>query len=110
MEDFGRKNKEKYDISLSRAVAGLPTLAEYLIPLVRVGGKCICMKGADVDEETEDGKFAIKELGGKISEIEEFKLPDSDYKRTIIIIEKIKNTPSEYPRKAGLPQKKPLII
>ena len=109
VEDFGRKNKEKYDISISRAVAGLPILVEYLIPLVRVGGKCICMKGADIDEEIEDGKFAIKELGGKISEIEEFKLPNSDYKRTIIIIEKIKNTPSKYPRKAGLLQKKPLI-
>ena len=108
-EDFGRENKEKYDISVSRAVAELPTLVEYLIPLIRVGGKCICMKGTDVNEEIENGKFAIKELGGKISGIEEFKLPDSDYKRTIIIIEKIKNTPSKYPRKAGLPQKKPLI-
>ena len=108
-EDFGRENKEKYDIGISRAVASLPTLVEYIIPPVRVGGKCICMKGAEIDEEIKNAEFAIKELGGKIFQIEKFNLPDSNYKRTIIIIEKIKNTPNEYPRRSGLPQKQPLM-
>ena len=109
-EDFGQDTKirEKYDISISRAVANLATLVEYLLPLVKIGGKCICMKGANADEEIQNAKFAIKELGGKIINVEKLNLPDSDIERTIVIIEKIKNTPAKYPRKAGIPTKQPL--
>ena len=108
-EDFGRENKEKYDIAISRAVANLSTLVEYIIPFVKVGGKCICMKGSNIDEEIKNANFAIKELGGKIINIEKFELPNSDIKRTVIIIEKVNRTPIKYPRKAGIPLKKPLI-
>ena len=66
------------------------------------------MKGSQVEEEINDAKFAIKELGGKIISREEFCLPDTDMKRNIIIIEKIKNTHKKYPRKAGTPSKMPL--
>ena len=109
-EDLGQNKeyREKYDISISRAVANLSTLSEYLLPFVKVGGKCICMKGPDSDKEIEDAKKAIDKLGGKIIEIEKFNLPDSDIGRTIIVIEKIKNTPKEYPRKAGIPSKEPI--
>ena len=109
-EDFGQDNKtrEKYDIAVSRAVANLATLSEYLLPFVKVGGICICMKGPDAEKEIEDAKFAIKELGGKIEKIDNFILPDSDIERNIIIIRKIKGTPKKYPRKAGTPSKTPL--
>lgn len=109
-EDFGQNKeyREKFDISISRAVANLSTLVEYLIPLVKVGGRIICMKGSDVEEEINNAKFAIKELGGEIKEVNEFCLPKTDMKRNIIIVEKIKNTPSRYPRKAGMPSRQPL--
>ena len=109
-EEFGknRLNREKYDVATSRAVARLNILVEYLLPTVKVGGKCICMKGPDSEEEINEAKHAIEQLGGKISSIKEFTLPDTDIKRTIIIIDKIKNTPAKFPRKAGLPSKDPL--
>jgi 16S rRNA (guanine527-N7)-methyltransferase len=109
-EDFGQSkaNRETYDISISRAVANLSTLSEYLLPLVKVGGRVICMKGAKAEEEIENAKFAIKELGGKIISVDNLKLPDTDMERTIIIIEKIAKTPTKYPRKAGTPAKSPI--
>ena len=110
-EEFGKNinYREIFDIAVSRAVANLSTLAEYLLPLVNLGGKVICMKGSNVEEELNQAKFAINELGGKLIKIEELVLPRTDMKRTIIIIEKIKNTPLKYPRKAGLPAKQPLV-
>ena len=110
VEEIGqdKKYREKYDISVSRAVANLSTLVEYLVPLVKVGGKIICMKGPDVEKEIEEAKYAIKELGGKIIQVDKFNLPDSDIYRTIVIIEKIKQTDKKYPRKAGTPSKSPL--
>lgn len=109
-EDFGQNKqyREKYDISVSRAVANLTVLVEYLLPLIKVGGRCICMKGQEVQEEIEDAKFAIKELGGKIEKVNEFCLPGTNIKRNIIIIRKEKETPKKYPRKSGTPSKQPL--
>lgn len=109
-EDFGQNKqyREKYDISVSRAVANLTVLVEYLLPLIKVGGRCICMKGQEVQEEIEDAKFAIKELGGKIEKVNEFCLPGTNIKRNIIVIRKEKETPKKYPRKSGTPSKQPL--
>ena len=109
-EDFGqnKKYRESFDIATSRAVANLSTLSEYLIPLVKINGKCICMKASDVEEEINQAKNAINVLGGTIEKIEEFKLPESDIGRTIIIINKQKQTPNKYPRKAGTPSKEPI--
>ena len=109
-EDFGqnKKYRENFDFATSRAVANLSTLSEYLIPLVKINGKCICMKASDVEEEINQAKNAINVLGGTIEKIEEFKLPESDISRTIIIINKQKNTPAKYPRKAGTPSKEPI--
>ncbi len=101
--------REKYDIATSRAVAQLNVLLEYLLPLVKVGGKCICMKGGNIEEEINSSKKALNILGGKIEKIETFELPNSDIKRNIIIVEKINNTSKNYPRKAGIPSKKPLV-
>lgn len=108
-EEFGKNKKyrEKFDIATSRAVAPLNVLLEYLLPLVKVGGECICMKGSNI-EEIENAKNAIKTLGGEVKIIESINLPSSDIKRNIVIINKIKETPLKYPRKAGTPSKEPL--
>ena len=109
-EEFGqnKKYREKFDIATSRAVANLATLSEYLIPLVKINGKCLCMKASDVNEEISQSQKAIELLGGKITNVEEFNLPQSDIGRTIIIIDKIKITPNKFPRKAGTPSKEPI--
>ena len=109
-EEYGnnKEHREKYDIAVSRAVANMTTLVEYLLPFVKVGGICICMKGNEIEEELEQAKYAIKELGGKIEKIERFNLPNSDMERNIIVITKTKETPNRYPRKAGTPSKMPL--
>ena len=111
VEDFGKdkRYREKFDYVTARAVANLSTLSEYLIPISKVNGKCICMKGSEIEEELENSKTAINILGGKIEKIDYFELPDSDISRNIIIIDKLKNTPNKYPRKAGLPSKEPLF-
>lgn len=109
-EDFGQnaEHREKYDVAVSRAVAPLNILLEYMLPFVKVGGKCICMKGSNCDEEIENAKKAIEILGGKIERIEKFNLPNSDNNRTILVIKKLKKTDRQYPRKAGIPTKNPL--
>ena len=88
-------------LATARAVANLSVLSEYLIPLAKSNGKCICMKGNDIGEELSNSKNAIDILGGKIEMVDEFYLPKSDISRNIIVINKIKNTPNKYPRKAG---------
>lgn len=110
IEDFGKNTKyrESFDIVTARAVANLSVLSEYLLPLANIGGKCICMKGNEVSEECDNGKKAIHILGGKILNIDSFKLPDSDISRNIIVLQKTNKTPSKYPRKAGIPNKEPL--
>lgn len=109
-EDAGKEQKyrEKYDVAVSRAVAPLNVLVEYLIPFTKVGGKIICMKGSRVQEELEQAQEAINRLGGKIERIDNFKLPKTEMERNIIIISKWKNTPKEYPRKSGTPGKNPI--
>ena len=108
VEDFAKTNREGFDIATSRAVASLNVLLEYLLPIVKVGGICICMKGSNAQEEIEKSKKALEELGGKIEKIEEIVLPDSDNIRNIIIVRKIKETPKKYPRKAGTAVKEPI--
>ena len=103
-----KKYREKYDIAIARAVAPLNVLSEYLLPFVKIGGYAICMTGAKGKEEAEEGKNAIKILGGEITNSREFNLPNTEMARTIIEIEKIKNTEKKYPRKAGTPTKMPL--
>ena len=109
-EEFGKDKsyRENYDIATSRAVANLSTLSEYLIPLVKIEGRVISMKGQEVKEEISNAKNAIKTLGGKIENIDEFYLPDSDIKRNIIIIKKVEKTPGRFPRKPGTPAKEPI--
>jgi len=103
-----KEYRENFDIAISRAVAPLNVLLEYLIPLVKVGGKCICMKGSNVEEEIETSRNALNKLNAEIELVESFKLPGTDMKRNIVIIKKIGKTDKAFPRKAGTPSKKPL--
>ncbi|MPM28022.1 Ribosomal RNA small subunit methyltransferase G [bioreactor metagenome] len=83
-------------------------MSEYCLPLVKVGGYFIAMKGSKFKEEISEGLTAVGILGGEIISAEEVKLPGLDDGRAIIRIRKIKKTPVKYPRKAGLPEKQPL--
>ena len=109
-EDFAKdKNyRQSFDLCVSRAVANLSTLSEYCLPYVKTGGKFVSYKSEKITDEMNAAKNAIKILGGNISEQVEFILPDSDIYRNLFIIDKIKDTPMKYPRKAGLPSKEPL--
>ena len=102
------KKREGYDIVTSRAVAKLNVLLEYMLPFVKIGGKCICMKSSEISEELQEAGKAIEVLGGKIEKVEEIILEDTDIQRKIVIIKKIKETPKKYPRKAGTPIKEPI--
>ena len=109
-EEIGNnKNyREKFDYATSRAVANLATLSEYLIPLVKIKGKVIAMKGTNIEEELRNSQKSISVLGGKVEEVENFELPKSEMKRCVILLEKIKPTPTKFPRKAGMPTKEPI--
>ena len=110
VEDAGRSSqyREKFDAAVARAVASLPVLLEYCLPLVRTGGVFIAMKGSAA-EEIEYSRKALETLGGKIENIHEIILPGSDIKRNIIIVKKLRQISTKYPRKAGKPTKEPLI-
>ncbi len=109
-EDAGAASlyRERFDAAAARAVASLPVLLEYCLPFVRTGGIFVAMKGS-IGQEAADAKKALDILGGSIEEIKEFTLPGSDMKRTIVIVRKLRQTPTKYPRKAGKPSKEPLI-
>jgi len=105
---LSEKYRESFDISTARAVASLPVLLEYCLPLTKTGGIFIVMKGSDT-AEIETSAKALNILGGKIEEVRELILPFSDIKRNIIIVRKFRQSPTKYPRKAGKPSKEPLI-
>lgn len=109
-EDAARDEhlRENFDICVSRAVANLRVLSEYCLPFVKQGGILIAYKAEGCEEEVKEGTKAIETLGGKISHIESVNLPDTDITRKLIIIKKIAKTPDKYPRRAGVPDKKPL--
>ena len=109
-EDYAKPDKlrEKYDVCVSRAVANLSTLSEFCLPFVKVGGCFVSYKSEKISDEAIDAQNAIQLLGGKVKEQVEFNLPESDIYRNLFVIEKKKNTPKKYPRKAGLPAKEPL--
>lgn len=100
--------RESFDLCVSRAVANLATLSEYCMPFIKLGGKFISYKSADIEEEVNDAKKAIAVLGGKLNTVKNVTLPDSDIERSFVFIEKKKNTPKTYPRKAGTAQKEPI--
>lgn len=92
------KYRENFDFSVSRAVARLNVLCEYCLPYVKTGGKFIAMKGSGADEEIAAAKSAISQLGGKINTAHKFSLPNNEGERAIIVIDKVKATPKQFPR------------
>lgn len=111
-EDGARRAelREQFDLAVARAVAPMNLLSEYLLPFVRKGGWMIALKGPNLDEELKDARFAIETLGGRYARSEEAVIPGRDeWSHRIAYIEKIAPTPAKYPRKAGVPEKKPLI-
>ncbi len=112
-EDLGQapKHREQYDWAVARAVARMPVLVEYLLPLVKVGGYALVQKGGGqgLIEELESGQAAINALGGKISEVKRLHLAGLKAERSLVVIEKIRKTPKDFPRQAGTPNKKPIM-
>ena len=99
--------REMFDIATTRAVSNLSTIAEYMLPFIKIGGKAICMKGPNYEDELENSKKAISILGGKVEDIKTIKV-DDELERTIVIIRKVKNTPQNFPRGKGKPLKEPI--
>lgn len=109
-EDFSRKNeyREKFDIATSRAVANMTVLSEFCIPYVNIGGYFIALKGPSIDDEILEAKNAIGTLGGKLDDIIKVEIEESDLKHNLVIVKKVKETPKQFPRKAGVVTKRPL--
>jgi 16S rRNA (guanine527-N7)-methyltransferase len=109
-EDAARQtdHRTKYDLAVSRAVASLDTLCELCLPFCRVGGLFIAMKKGDITAEIQSATAAVEVLGGRLKKTVDVRLDELPDARTLVVIEKIKPTPPEYPRRSGLPAKKPL--
>lgn len=109
-EDVGRApdHRERYDLAVARAVARLPVLAEYLLPLVRVGGRMLALKGRDIAAEMADMAPALQLLGGRLIEVQPYRLPGIREPRHLVVIGKLRPTPTAYPRRAGIPEREPI--
>lgn len=103
------EHRAHYDLVLARAVARLPSLLEYLLPLAKVGGVCIAMKGRTAHEEAADSARALGILGGRLKDIVTIQLPTLDEPHYLVCVEKVARTPNTYPRKPGVPTRKPLV-
>ena len=101
-------HREHYDVVVARAVAHMPILAEYLLPLCRVGGPCIAMKGESAAAEIGLAENALRLLGGRFVQLTPIELPHVAETHYLVVIEKVAATPHHYPRKPGIPSKKPL--
>lgn len=110
-EDAGRDAalRERFDLSVSRAVARLALLCELCLPFCRIGGRFVAYKGPDAEAEIDEAAKALKVMGGKVEAVHKFTLPNSDSSRTLVVIKKVHRTMPGYPRKAGIPEKSPLI-
>ena len=106
-EEYALKNREKFDIATSRAVAGLNVLLELTLPFLKVGGKLLAMKGMNSDEDA-DAQKALQVLGGKIVDIKTYSVGDEFPERRVVIVEKIRKTPDAYPRRYAKISAKPL--
>jgi 16S rRNA (guanine527-N7)-methyltransferase len=109
-EEAGRDTRlrERFDVGVARAVSELRVLAEYVLPLVKVGGAFLAQKGPDLDQETVAAANAIARLGGEVQSVVRFELPYGMGQRCVVVIRKTKATDAKYPRRTGVPAKKPL--
>lgn len=107
-EEFAAQRRERYDVATSRAVADLPLLCELALPLVKVGGQFLAMKSVDSDEEIARARGAIGQLGGKVAEVYDYAIPESDVVHRVVVIEKVRPTPPQFPRPWAKIKKAPL--
>lgn len=109
-EEVGQlaEHRRSFDWALARALAPMAVLAEYLLPLLKVGGRALAQKGAGVRAEMQDGLAAIELLGGGLSELHRVQVPGLDEERYLVEIHKVGETPEKYPRRPGMPSKRPL--
>ena len=109
-EEAGRlpEYREGFDLAVARAVAPMNVLSELMLPLIRVGGHMLAMKGPGLDEEMQASEGAIALLGGRIDRVEALPLPGRDWDHRAAWVAKTAPTPDKYPRKPGIPAKRPL--
>jgi 16S rRNA (guanine527-N7)-methyltransferase len=109
-EELGRRpgHREGYDAALARAVAQLPVLLEYALPLLEVGGIFVAQKGGEIEDEVEAARAAMEILGGRMKEVRAVDLPELEAPRHLVVVEKVAPSPQKYPRRAGIPAKRPL--
>jgi len=100
--------REKYDLVLARAVAQIPTLGEYLLPLCRVGGRCVALKGENAVAEVQQAENALRILGGHVEKVIPVELPHVAETHYLVVVQKVAATPPSYPRRPGVPTKRPL--
>ena len=103
-----RAHREQYDLAVARAVAKMPVLAEYLLPLVRVGGRMLAMKGESGPAEAHAAEQAFKVLGGELRQLVPVHLPGVAEDRYLVVVDKVAATPPGYPRRVGLPSQRPI--
>jgi 16S rRNA (guanine527-N7)-methyltransferase len=109
-EELGRQTevRESFDVAVARAVASLSVLVEYALPLVRVGGVFVAQKGGEVEDEVNAAGSAITLLGGELTEVRAVEVPELDAPRSLVVMAKVSPTPQKYPRRPGIPAKRPL--
>jgi 16S rRNA (guanine527-N7)-methyltransferase len=101
-------HRQQYDWSVARAVAVMPVLMEYLLPLVRIGGRTLAMKGESGPAEAHDAESAMQLLGGHLRQLIPVTLPGVEDERYLVVVDKVAATPDRYPRRVGVPAKRPL--
>jgi len=111
LEDSARvgEYRERFDIVLARALGKLNLIAELCIPFLKVHGFLIVYKSMNYREELDESRYAIDLLGGSVTHVAEYTIPRTNFSRSLIYIRKVKRTPEKYPRRAGIPQKRPLL-
>ena len=107
-EEFAAQERERFDIAVSRAVAPLNVLCELTLPLVKVGGRFIAMKSTSSDQEIQEARSAVSQLGGRIAAVRDYNVPQTDVRHRAVIIEKVKATPRQFPRSFARIKKSPL--
>ncbi len=109
-EDYGQgPQRAAFDLALARALSKMATTLEYCLPLLKIGGWLIAQKGKEPQEEVADARVALNTLGGSLHDILPVSVPGLDAQRALVIVAKAARTPAAYPRKAGTPQRQPLL-
>ena len=103
------KHREKFDVAVSRAVASMPSLAEMMLPFCNIGGCCIVQKKGDINREVEQSQRAIALMGGRLREVKPVEIKELSDARWLVVIDKVQSTPENYPRRPGMPEKRPII-